>query len=188
MILFYSGPNQPSQPSNAFKSLGGYISNTNIVNGMVSNLFPEVTRGDIRDQKKEVRLIALQNESVGTITNVKVYTNTPVDSLFEYKIGVIAPALDTVCNKYYFELLQSPNQLPISPSLDLHEGLGNAINIASMLAGSYVGLWISREYKPGTLAIFSNSDDECSDNSLENLAEIELLTNTQSNIDIVISY
>lgn len=188
MILYYTGPNQPNQPSNATKSLGGYISMTVPPNSIVSNLFPEITQGAIRGQKREVRLLALYNESGVIVNDIKIYTTTPIDSLFEYKIGVIAPALDTVCNKYYFELLNSPNQLPISPVLALHEGIGNAIDVASISSQGYVGLWISREYKPGTLAIFNDSGDECSDNNLENLVEIESLNNTQTNIDIVISY
>lgn len=187
MILYYTGPNQPDQPSNASKSLGGYISNTVVINGVVSNLFPEVTRGAIRDQKKEIRCIALLNEGNTTIADVKIYTTTPEDSLFIYKMGVIAPALDPVCNKYYFGTILSPNQLPLTPSLAEHETIDDAIDVAEILGGKYIGIWISREFKDTTLAMFVDIE-ECSDESLANLVSIETLNNTQSNINIIITY
>lgn len=187
MILYYTGPNQADQPSNASKSLGGYISNTTVLNGVVSNLFPEVTRSSIRNRKKEVRCIALLNETVGTISDIKIHTTTPEDSLFIYKMGVISPGLDPVCNKYYFEQINSPNQLPLTPTLEEHETIDNAIDVASILPARYIGLWVSREYKDTTLDMFVDTD-ECSDESRANLVLIETLNNTQSNIDIVITY
>jgi hypothetical protein len=188
MIIYYTGPSQPGQPSNPSKSLGGYISESSPLNGIVGNIFPEVTRGAIRANRREVRLLALKNDSNSDLANFKIYTTTPVDSLFEYKMGVILPGYDSGTGRYYFELLSNPHQLPSSPVLDLHEGVGGAISVPSFTHQTYLGLWISREYKPSTVELFNESDGECSTASLANLNTIESIKNSLANIDLTFSW
>ena len=146
MIFFYTGAvkNGQSQQIPA-KSLGGWISNSVIPNSMLGNLFAGISESMIQNPKTQIRVIALQNLT-GSTKNIKIYTETPVDSYSTFKIGVAQPMIDPDCGPF-FETLHSDESLPYTTQVESHEGVLNAIEVNGFLNNAYVALFIVRELK-----------------------------------------
>lgn len=190
MILYYTGATASiSEQPNPFQSLGGFVSNSRVPNGVKNSIFSTITRNQLRSQYSQIRMIALQNQSPSTVTLVNVYTEKPNGSLFDYKIAAIAPALDTVSNKYYFEQLNSENELPFQSTLAAHETSGAALAIGSMLTLAYVGIWVQRI--PNLTAVNTLLGDLSSNNQTitdEQIAYLEEQANLEESFSLKVNY
>jgi hypothetical protein len=91
MILFYTGADTANAPQiNAEKSLGGFVSGSPIPNGKLNNLFSSISKSAVLGNKTEIRMIALQNLTGATLSNVSIYTNT-VGKSTKLQLAAVAP-------------------------------------------------------------------------------------------------
>ncbi len=125
MVLFYTGAISPDTPSNAFQSLGGFVSNTQIPNNIINNLFSTITKSALQSNQKETKMIVLKNTLTTPVTGLKIWT-VVTSTLFTLKIAAVSPAFDSSCNKYYFEQIQSTEESPYQAVLESHETEVNA--------------------------------------------------------------
>ena len=187
MLLFYSGSVNPDNPSSPERSLGGYCSSTQVPNGSINNLFSTITRQVIKSNTRELRLIVLKNVSGQAVNNILIYTTTPVDSYEQLRLAAVSPAYDQQCNKFFFEQLQSSDQLPYQATLNSHEGVGAAISANVVLEpGKLIGIWVERTFKQTTIDKFVTSTPQCSDKAIAALEQLQLPQsddNLQLNID-----
>lgn len=171
MILLYTGADSPDVPQiNPEKSLGGFISSSPVPNGRLSNLFSSISKGTIQKDQKDIRLIALKNTTGVTVNNVDVYTNVTGGSIILW-IAAVSPALNS-CSQTVFEQLIDGSSLPYQAVVALHEGVGNKINIGSMIANAIIGIWIYRLVDQSKFPLLNTNALSCQDMATALLAEI----------------
>lgn len=145
MILFYSGAEDAGLPQNVpDKSLGGYISSSPIQNGTLNNVFGTINRSDVAANKRDTRLIVIKNTTGAAVNNVKAWITGTDDSVSIIKMAAVAPALDE-CSKPYFEQISSRDALPFQGTLEVKDAEGNSLNIGTIAANGFIGIWLSRE-------------------------------------------
>lgn len=144
MILLYTGAGTSNTPQiNAEKSLGGFVSSTPVPNGRLNNIFSDLSKSGILDQRKEIRLIALKNTTGAIVNGVTVYTNKGTSSSI-LSIAAVASAVDS-CSNIVFEKVQDAQTLPYQATLALHEGSGAALSVGTMQINQVIGIWIYRD-------------------------------------------
>lgn len=148
-MLYYTGAIQhlaiQTDPS---KSLGGYISSSQIPNDVLGNLFPVIDNNTLENNLKHTRVIAYLNTFSNAIGSLRVYTNTPSSSFSKLKVGLIVSSVDSTCNIPYFESLPSENATPFYVALQDAEGATNAVELNNILPNQYVGVFLQRELIP----------------------------------------
>ena len=170
MVLLYSGAIAPNEVSNPTQSIGGFISNTPVPNGMINNLFSEITRLTLRQNVNEYKLVVLQNTIGATVNNLKIWTEVQ-SSWFSLEIAVVEPVLDTSCNKYYFEQIPNISSPPYQATLTSHEGQNNAVNVGPFQNQKYLGIWVRRKLLQNRLDMFTQNQNnqQCNDSSIQQL-------------------
>ncbi len=187
MVLFYSGIT-PNGPSNASQSLGGFVSNTQILNNSIHNLFSTITRSSLQNNVVETKLIVLKNLLPAAINSLRVWTVVESE-LFLLKIGVVAPVYDPTCERYYFEQILSPEQLPYQATLTQHEGEVNSDTIGTVESNSVIGIWVSRQFTPETLLEFSTGNEQsCSDDDIAKLEALLENLNSEEKFDLILDW
>lgn len=146
IIPYYTGATKSvDQQPNPKISLGGYISTSKIPNGTKNNIFENITSQEVLKELREIKMIALHNNGETAKTNVKVWVDVDdEETIFIYKLDVVEPGYDTVCNKYYFEQINSSSELPYNAELEVY-GPDNQFDVGSINPDRFVGVWISRE-------------------------------------------
>lgn len=143
MILLYTGAESNNKPQpTPSKSLGGFVSNSPIANGVLGNLFPVITKSMIVNDQKQIRMLVLKNTLAVDVNSVRIWTEVADSS--KLQIAAVAPGMDE-CNNPVFEQVYDDSALPFQAALDYHELEPNAINVGSITAGSVIGIWIRRE-------------------------------------------
>lgn len=187
MVLFYSGIT-PNGPSNASQSLGGFVSNTQIPNNSIHNLFSTITRSSLQNNVVETKLIVLKNLLPAAINSLRVWTVVESE-LFLLKIGVVAPVYDPTCERYYFEQILNPEQLPYQATLTQHEGEVNSDTIGTVESNSVIGIWVSRQFTPETLLEFSTGNEQsCSDADIAKLEVLLENLNSEEKFDLILDW
>ncbi len=167
MKLFFSGAKtyQGYQPDPA-SSLGNYVSNVEIQDQLINNLFSTISRYSVQQNKPVSRAIVLLNDELTTYSNFKVWLTYPSDG---------SPATDT--NDAVLEFAQvdlisdgcggikfpssisnenaSPYNVVFKTNL---EGPSNALNLPDLAPGLMMGLWIRRRLLPSTQQPKSDDD------------------------------
>lgn len=145
-MLYYTGAIQHlAQQTDPSKSLGGYISSSQVPNDVLGNLFPTIDYSTLINKTKHIRVVAFLNTTGGIINNFSIYTNTPPDSFSKLKVGLILNEIDESCNIPYFETLPNGFSTPLYIQLYDAEGPGNAITLNSIPNNQYVGVFLQRE-------------------------------------------
>src|SRR5690606_3168573 len=112
-MLYYTGATQHlAIQTDPTKSLGGYVSSSQIPNGLINNLFYNIDATTVSKNLKQIRVIAFLNTTGSIISSFKVFTNTPNDSFSRFKIGIIKNSIDSSCNIPYFESIPNENSIP----------------------------------------------------------------------------
>lgn len=180
MILLYTGAINYNQPSTPDRSHGGNVSSTQVLNGQLSNLFSLITKTQVLNNQKEVKLIVLKNTTSTPVTGLKFWTEIATGlSKFKLKLGLVSPSFDSTCNKYYFEQLLNSFNLPFQANFTEHEGISNQMLIGLTLQpNQMIGIWILREFTESFIDSFTTQQVEeiCSDESI-----LALQTQLESN-------
>ena len=145
MKLLYTGASQANEEQkDPSKSLGGYVSLSPVPNGVLQSIFPAASLLSTQQKKKEVRLIALHNESTIIASNLTLTFKLDEDAVCDYKLAIVAPNLDT-CNDPLFERIDSGNSLPYYAEFNTIVN-NEPIELSDLNANSYFGIWLMREY------------------------------------------
>lgn len=125
-------------------SLGGAVSSTEIVDDTLHNLFDEVSGAEHLVGSTEYRALFVKNDSAETAYNVKVFIDsntTGVDSSLEIgKEATIGSPKQTIANE-----TTAPTDITFSTA----DGVGNAIVLGDMTAGTYYMVWLKRIISAG---------------------------------------
>lgn len=189
MILYYTGASSSGVEQNMPESsLGGYISSSLIQNSTINNIFSTISKSVVEKGARDVRCIAITNNSPSTIYNAKLWIdNTVSNNHSNLLLGAVAPAFDN-CNNAYFEQIRSTDALPYQCVLSSHNGQGNAINLGDIASGESVGLWLSREIKTADFPSANGATNGTSDSAmtaLQNSIDNPIL---EDDSDLIISW
>ncbi len=146
MKLYYTGADKfnavQKDPS---KSLGGFISSTIIPNSYIGNIFSEADIKSIKQKEIEVKCIAVKNDSLATITAVKLEIVLDADSICNYKIGFSEAGTDD-CGGKFFEQVINSQALPydvVFQDITSEE----ILSLPDIEVDSYLGIWLIKSYK-----------------------------------------
>lgn len=167
MNLLYTGALAPDQPQpQPQQSIGGFVSSSLVMNGTIGNLFSDLSPSDVKNSTTFTRMIALKNTTGVTVNDLEIFTVFASEE-YEIKIAGVMPAIDTTCNRVFFEQLQNQNSIPFQSQLEVGDE-DNPILLEQFEAGEVLGIWLSLSKKTG-----SNSSptplEICSDEYVEKL-------------------
>lgn len=191
MKILYTGAISPDTPQNQpIKSLGGFLSNSPIPNGEVGSLFSSVS-GIIKPGFRSVRMIGIKNDELTQKTNLKIWATVSSPDL-DIALAAMAPALDTVCNKYFFEKIDNPHSLPLQATFNNYTET-DPISIASLDSQKFIGLWIKLEKSltpitTTTTQIIQPGYCSCQESEIQLLRQRESNPIEHFNINISISF
>lgn len=189
-ILYTGAPAFLAPQLDSLKSLGGFISSSEVPNDFLNNVFGGLSQMTIQQNKAEIRVIALQNKTGAAISGVSVHFVYPVDdatptpnktNLAEFLIGYKSPTAND-CGDLSTEQIANIYASPYSVPLVSAEGLGNALSLPNLDIDQYVVLYIKRKIKPVTI------DPEEEIEILEDIFDGEVEKITQENIELVLTW
>lgn len=141
MILLYTGAESPNaEQLLSDKSLGGYVSSTSIPNGRLSNVFSQISKDTVLNDKEQVRLIVLKNTTENDIENITIYTDTENSSSL-LRIAVVLPFVD--CETESYEKVFDSYSLPYQATFDFH-AVDNPVTVDILQSGKSIGIWLLR--------------------------------------------
>lgn len=161
---YYTGASGYSQPqNNPSKSLGGYISSSQIPNALEGNLFPGTSLRNLERGSLDVGCIALKNLGEEPITSLIISLDVSSIVTSEISLGLVVPNLDS-CGKPNFELLPSANSLPTFTELEIllsDESFNLDLSTSPWEPNTYLGLWISRKVNKNSTLSNRLECEEC---------------------------
>ena len=93
MKLYYSGANQPNTPQNdPKKSLGGYLSSTEVPNGRLNNIFNDISPVSKQFNYEEVKGVFIKNTTGAAVNNVTVYSTEGTNTDFKIQLSATTAA------------------------------------------------------------------------------------------------
>lgn len=173
-MIYYTGSTTPGGESSMIKSLGGYISSTQVPSGIDNSLFSNVAKSELKF--RETKLIVFQ--APVNVTEIEISGQDFEGITFDF--ALVEPLYDSVCDKYYFPQILSSRELPLGVTF---EALPNAdtdppvVIPITLLSGKYVGIWLIR--KPfaqeyiNSLGVNNKNNQTCTTESLTALRTIE---------------
>lgn len=146
MYLYYSiVSNQGDIQQKPHLSLGGYIAKNKVSNGILNNLFSDISQLTISNYNQNTYIaLYLKNELGVDCENIRLYFEYPEDCYSKLRVAPVSPVLD---NKgfYQIEHVETPNSKPLFGEFYEANGLDNAINLFNLGNGQMIGLWFERE-------------------------------------------
>lgn len=146
--LFYTNAEQPnSSQENPSKSIGGYVSSTQVKNDELENLFGSVSQEREFRRNIEYRLLALKNLHTQSIENIKLIIGLTGNGESKFYLASSLP-VDNTCEEKEFELLTSKYSKPSSVDsfLEIQDQQEVELTGVELESGEVVGFWLSREY------------------------------------------
>lgn len=146
MFLYYttiSGEN--TDQSKPELSLGGYKSANRVSNGVLNNMFSDVTPITVANynQNRYIALV-LKNETAADITNINVWFTKPATPIAGFKIAAVDMVADGT-GALFMEHVSTVFSKPVYADFNEADGEANKVNIGNLLVGGQVGLWIEME-------------------------------------------
>lgn len=147
MKIYYTGATKYLQAQvDPSASLGGYISSTEIPNGILANVFDQISQELIKRNVAEYRVLAIKNDGVSTLTSVVASLGFPLtadsDSTFVYDsdwaIGYAVAKVDD-CGDLYIDRIGSPNAIPHGVTFT-----SNPLSLPNIPAGGYLIVYVRR--------------------------------------------
>lgn len=153
-------------------SVGQYISSSQVPNASIDNLF-----GSIRsDSGREIRLVAIKNETGAIVTNPNVYYDMiNVNPISSYRMAVVTPKVDS-CGDFYFDRLPNPEALPIGVTFVDNRTVSNAITAPSIAINSFIGIWIIRDVNNKKLQDANSCANLMTQSELVETSEVQSIT------------
>lgn len=152
MKLLYTGAGKLGEIQKTPEySLGSYISQTEIPEGLLSALFDTISRFTVKQNKIETRVIAVQNDEGVAISNFRAWFHysDESDSLEDdnvtstFKIGWKAVSTDD-CGEFYTDNIGSIYASPRGTTMWEADGEANALNLPDLEDDQYLIIFIQR--------------------------------------------
>lgn len=184
-MIYYSGASIPDGESTVEKSIGGYISSTQVSNGLPNTIFKDVSKAELGT--RETKLLVFKAPS--NITKMQFSGGELLN--FAIQFAVVTPLYDSGCGKYYFPQLNSSKELPLGvsfhdlPNADIDPPIVVPI---TLLEGEYVGIWLVRTPIVLPLPEVTNNNQSCTEDSIELLRTLEESLVQTRNISLNIEY
>ena len=126
-------------------SLGGYKSQSKLVNGQIGNLFSDISNTTIStyNQNQYIGLV-LRNELSIQARNIKLWFVYPDKCYSKFRLAAVDMALDSK-GVQFMENIQTLNEKPIAADFYEADGELNKLNIGDLGIGEKVGIWVERE-------------------------------------------
>lgn len=150
---------------NPLKSLGGFCSSSLVPNLYNNNLFSSITPFTVLKDRIELIGLMLKNSSTATLTNIKLWTETPVNSYAKFEIAVVSPSS---AQGWFMERIPNKNSLPYNATFYNIEGIAQAVNLPDLIKDGRFGIWIKRTLIQ-TNIINLNDDDTLYSNYQNNI-------------------
>ncbi|MCU7841921.1 MAG: hypothetical protein KZQ94_21430 [Candidatus Thiodiazotropha sp. (ex Troendleina suluensis)] len=129
-------------------SLGGAISNTQIVGGGLHNLFDIVAGSESSAGDVEYRCFYVRNNAAQTLFNAYVYVNVESPSVgSDELIGLGTSAVNGV-----EQTVGDEQTAPAGVTFAQANGQGNSLAIGDIPAGEHKAIWIRRDISAGASA------------------------------------
>jgi hypothetical protein len=152
MRLYYSGAKQLNAiQTKPERSLGGFISSSQVVNGELNSLLADLSVVTQQDKTSQVICVFLRNELQTPVYNLYIGYALPVTEVLGIQIGLalVADSLNA-----YTELVPKPEALPLA--VDFHDlritnplGTpdvdGSGFVLEEFIPGEVLAIWIRRE-------------------------------------------
>lgn len=182
--LYLSGAPALDGNSSPSQSLGKYPSQIEIQNAVLNNLFPDISRFSVQQNKPEVRAIVIHNDGATELTNLRAFFTYPQDDNSEdsndaeYLIQYVDLEADSCGDPAFPYSVSNPNASPYNVDFEENAiGDENALQLPNLPADGMLGIWIKRVLKTSALSPLSN-EDLCAITEgtlvLDTLEEIEL--------------
>lgn len=143
MIKFYlTGGTAPNQYQvKPEKSLGGYPSLVEVINGNINSLFGRVSEFSKTNRQNDHVMIACTNTGA-PLSAVSFIVSNDEASISVVDLSIVNPSMDNN-NKIVFETIANKNAIPYYAEFDEGEG----VSIPSLATGATVGIWLRRIIK-----------------------------------------
>lgn len=169
----------------SYRSLGGYKSDSPVMNDQFDNFFGEISEYSIANNNESQYIgLILKNEGTDK-TNILLYFSRQETCYSKLYISAVSLSQDSD-GKYFMENIPTIHSLPIYAEFFEAEGVDNAVSLGDLASGEMVGLWIKREI---LLDIISADRANVVSTDPENENRVVAVEReTTDTIDIVFSY
>ncbi len=123
------------------KSLGGYVSQSKIVNGALNSLFGDITQYSKQGPQDNYSLIALKNGTGSIINNMVISVDQSLVDISDISISIVIPAIDQSGNPV-FERISTRQDVPMYASF-----ASQPVSVPPLLPDAVIGVWIKRSIK-----------------------------------------
>lgn len=145
MKLLYTNASQfNGVQENGVISFGGFISSSQVPLDYQESLFSEMTGYTLAGEVLESKAIALYNDSPHKAENLKIDYQLEKILPAKFSIGFTIPN-KTENGEYFVEKLPNARVRPRNINFVSLNSENNEINIGSLNAQAYLGIWILRE-------------------------------------------
>lgn len=144
MLLYTGAIQNEAIQQDASKSLGGWVSSSQIQNNVIHNLFSKIDYNQVKNDLKPIRVVAFKNTTGSIITSLKVWIEHEATAFATYKIGLVLNSIETTCNHPYFEQIQNQYAEPFYCQLLNCETELNAIELTNIPIDQFVGIFVQR--------------------------------------------
>ena len=145
------------------KSLGGFVSSSEVPNDLVGSLFGEISSYTIDNDFRETKAIVIKNETGGDITGITTYfNNTATSPYLKIEIASVALTEDTSCtpSKFSMEKIVNSKASPVNAVFAEPTSSGTAVGLGNLTANSMLGIWIRVSLKSDIKDNFSRGKEE----------------------------
>ena len=145
MQLFYTVSSKPEdvQPKPSL-SLGGYKSSSPLQSNLMGTMFGDISMYTVKNSYSNNYIaLVLKNTTGVDVTNVMFSFTIPSTSYAAFNVAAVGMIADSDGN-LAMEQVQTNMSKPISATFYSANGVANAVNIGSILAGGQIGLWVER--------------------------------------------
>lgn len=147
MKLYYTVASQENIAQKKIDySLGGFKSSSQVPNGMIGNLFSELSLLALDRKLNEYIALVLYNDTGDEVSDITVYFDYPVDgnaaqtNLCKFEIAAVA--LNETDNS--MEIVENIYAQPYNAEFHEADGVANAVNLGSLVNNKGIGIWIKR--------------------------------------------
>lgn len=162
MKFFYTG-NQKARLAQQLpeRSLGGYPSTSEIPDGLLSNLFDQISLLTRQVNKPEYRVIVIYNDDTVDYTNLKAWfdyeQNSDEVNAAYFELGYASMRVDS-CGDPYVDRLGNGSAQPRGVTLSPADGVGSELTLANLPAGQYLAIYLKRVINSSSLTPRSDAD------------------------------
>jgi hypothetical protein len=146
MILIYSGASAANQSQpDPEKSLGGFISNSQIPSGILNSIFSDISQLALENDTVDTKAFFIKNTTGAIVNNIQfaiIYPQNTRNTVLKYEVAFVSPnsasKIETIINSKATPYLGTFTE-PYDDGVT-----NNQVNIGNLADGASIGVWIRR--------------------------------------------